>query len=162
MIDDRAKVRLARLFIIAIVAMTYGLSLLRPPSVFALGVWCFSGFASLFPLVVAAVYWRRLTKWGALASVLATIGTWGYFFGQAVHRAVQVGNPGPIRTFTVDITIGGQTYETMPVATIFACSLVTLCGAPHPPTERGDAQSLPNLSTLLASHLSASLRLCAR
>ena len=39
---------------------------------FTLGVWCFSGFASLFPLVFAAIYWRRVTKAGAIASVVVT------------------------------------------------------------------------------------------
>ncbi len=61
--NDKQQVMIARTFIILIVAVTYGLSLFKPPSVFALGVWCFSGFSALFPLVVAALYWQRLTKW---------------------------------------------------------------------------------------------------
>ena len=48
----------------------------KPRGVFTLGVWCFSGFASLFPLVFAAVYWKRATKAGAYACVLAAAGTW--------------------------------------------------------------------------------------
>ena len=123
----------------AIVIVTYLLSLLKPPSVFALGIWCFSGFAALFPLVFAAVYWRRLTIWGAYAAILAAIVSWGLFFGDAVFEAIAANNPGPIRTYTVPISIGGETYETMPVATIFVCSLlamvlVSLCS--KPPSEK--------------------------
>ncbi|MCG8450482.1 MAG: sodium:solute symporter family protein [Pirellulales bacterium] len=124
--NDRSQIKLARGFIIGVVVVTYLLSLLKPPSVFALGVWCFSGFSSLFPLAFAALYWRRLTKWGAYAAVLATITAWSYFFFDAVGRAVQAGNPGPIRTYTVDLTLGGETYEVMPVAAIFLASLTAM------------------------------------
>lgn len=124
--SDRHQVLLARGFIVAIVMVTYLLSLLKPPSVFALGIWCFSGFAALFPLVFAAVYWRRLTIWGAYAAILAAIVSWGFFFGDAVFEAIVAKNPGPIRTYTVPVSIGGETYETMPVATIFLCSLLAM------------------------------------
>ena len=124
--SDGHQVWLARGFIVAIVIVTYLLSLLKPPSVFALGIWCFSGFAALFPLVFAAVYWRRLTIWGGYAAILAAIVSWGLFFGDAVFEAIAANNPGPIRTYTVPISIGGETYETMPVATIFLCSLLAM------------------------------------
>lgn len=78
--DDAQRVRLGRFFIVAIVAVTYLLSLAPPPNVFDLAVWCFSGFASLFPLVVAAVYWRRATAAGAVACVLVAGGTWAALF----------------------------------------------------------------------------------
>jgi len=70
-LSDRAVVLLGRGFIVGIVAVTYALSLTVPgASVFRLGVWCFTGFASLAPLVFAALYWRRATKAGAYACVL--------------------------------------------------------------------------------------------
>jgi len=124
--SDKRQIALARGFIIAVVAVTYLLSLLKPPSVFALGVWCFSGFSALTPLAFAALYWKRLTKWGAYAGVLAATGTWAYFFSDAVGRAIEAGNPGPIRTYTLDLTIGGETHELMPVAAIFLASLVAM------------------------------------
>ncbi|MEN1679019.1 MAG: sodium:solute symporter family protein [Planctomycetota bacterium] len=123
---DRQQIALARGFIIGIVIVTYLLSLLKPASVFALGVWCFSGFSSLFPLVLAALYWRGLTKFGAYASVLAAIGTWGYFFADAVGRSIKAGNPGPIRTYTLDIPWGEGTVELMPVTAMVAASAVAL------------------------------------
>lgn len=116
--SDQQQVWLARGFIVAVVAVTYLLSLLNPVSVFAMGVWCFSGFASLFPLVLSALYWRRLTKPGAYASILAVLVAWSWLFWRSDF--------GANRTYTVDIKIGSAVYETMPVATIFLCSLVTL------------------------------------
>jgi solute:Na+ symporter, SSS family len=77
------SVFLARSFIVGIVAFTYLLSLGNLTSVFTLAIWCFSGFTSLVPLVVAAIYWKRLTKAGAYASILTTAILWGYFFYDA-------------------------------------------------------------------------------
>jgi len=111
---DRQQVFMTRAFIIAIVAITYACSLAQPKSVFTLGIWCFSGFASLFPLVFAAVYWRRLTKWGAYAGVLATMSAWIYFFREAEW--------GKNRSYTIDVA----GYEVMPVAAIFLASLVAM------------------------------------
>ncbi len=79
--SDRQVVWLARLFTIGIVTLTYLLALLAmDANVFDLAVWCFTGFASLTPLVIAALYWRGATKAGAFTSVIATIVTWFLFF----------------------------------------------------------------------------------
>ena len=78
--NDKQIVVIARTFIVLIVAVTYGFSLFEPRRVFTLGVWCFSGFSSLFPLVFAALYWKRLTKAGAYACVIGAISTWMYMF----------------------------------------------------------------------------------
>lgn len=117
-LSDRAQVYVTRGFIIAIVAITYYLSLQNPVSVFSLAVWCFSGFAALFPLVFASVYWRGLTKAGAYTSVIATVGTWFYLFRDSGF--------GKNREYTLDIPLGGTTYELMPVAGMFLVSVVTL------------------------------------
>jgi len=117
-IGDGTKVLLARAFIVAIVALTYGLSLLEPRRVFTLGVWCFSGFASLFPLVLAAVRWRRLSASGALVSVLTAVASWTYFFWQSDF--------GARADYAVELTVAGQTWQVMPVAPIFACATVVL------------------------------------
>ncbi len=116
--SDRQQVYITRGFIVGIVAVTYLLGLSNPSSVFALGVWCFSGFSSLFPLVFAALYWQRLTVAGAYAGILATIASWTYLFWKSDF--------GTNRTYTVDITLGGATYETMPVVTIFLCSMIAM------------------------------------
>ncbi|MEM1297101.1 MAG: sodium:solute symporter family protein, partial [Verrucomicrobiota bacterium] len=79
--DERQIVWIARLFIIGIVALVYILAMLAiNGNVFDLAVWCFSGFAALTPIVIAALYWKRATKVGAYASIAAVVITWFIFF----------------------------------------------------------------------------------
>ncbi|VAX42164.1 Acetate permease ActP (cation/acetate symporter) [hydrothermal vent metagenome] len=115
---DKQTILIARLFIIAIVAVTYFFSLFQPRAVFTLGVWCFSGFSSLFPLILAALYWKRLTKAGAYACIIAAAGTWVYLFKQS-NFAVN-------RSYTIDLTIGGELYELMPVTGMILASTVAM------------------------------------
>ena len=52
--SDKQIILISRLFIIVIVAVTYGFAMLalkNNVNIFDLAVWCFSGFASLFPLI---------------------------------------------------------------------------------------------------------------
>lgn len=136
--DDRQIVLFARCFIVAVVATTYGLSLMDNPHVFALGVWCFSGYSSLVPLAFAALYWRRLTKVGAIASVLAAAGSWLYFFVQADFARD--------RTYALRFTLGDETYTAMPVAAMLICSTVALIGVSlvtRPPAEETVARFFP-------------------
>lgn len=114
-LSEKQKLWLARSFVVAIVTVAYILSLLLiETNVFDLGVWCFTGFASLFPLVFAAVYWKRATRLGALACVLTTAATWFYFFYQDIFagRGPEHGEY---------LVLGA-----MPVAFIFAASVVSL------------------------------------
>jgi len=122
-LSDRSKVILGRAFVVLIVLVTYllGVKFARTRSVFTLGIWCFSGFAGLFPLVFAAIYWRRVTKAGAYACVLATAASWIWLFAQSDY--------GAHREF---LFLG-----MMPVATIIATSTVALIGvsaATRPPS----------------------------
>lgn len=81
--SDRQTIWIARVFVIMIVTLTYFLALLamrNNANVFDLAVWCFSGFGALFPLVVAAIYWKRATKWGAYCCILGSMGVWLYYF----------------------------------------------------------------------------------
>jgi len=133
-LSDKQHVLLARVFIIAIVAITYFLSLQGYKSVFTLGVWCFSGFASLFPLVFAALYWKRLTKAGAIAGILATVASWFFLFQQSGY--------GSNRTFTINF----MGHEIMPVVAIFACSWIAMVGVSlvtRPPTDTTIAKFFP-------------------
>ena len=52
------------------------IALRAPESIFALAVqYAFTGYAALFPLLVAALFWPGSTKWGALASTLWAAGS---------------------------------------------------------------------------------------
>ena len=79
---DKQRILLGRSMVVAIVVVAYVVSLFSG-SVYTLGVWCFTGFAGLFPLVFASLYWKRVTSMGAIASILATAGSWLYLFADS-------------------------------------------------------------------------------
>jgi SSS family solute:Na+ symporter len=80
---ERVQVWTGRVFVIAITVVAYliALRLKDKAGIFELAIrFAFSGFAALAPVMLAALFWRRSTKWGALAAVLwvlaAMLGTW--------------------------------------------------------------------------------------
>ena len=93
-LSDRQVILIARGFVVGIVTFTYLLSLVAPQNVFDLAVWCFSGFGALFPLVFAAVFWKRVTKAGAYACILAATLSWFYFFAKSGFGSELVLGPG--------------------------------------------------------------------
>ena len=94
---DKQIIMIARIFIVVIVALTYVLAMwAKNANVFDLAVWCFSGFSALFPVVFAALYWKRATKQGAVASILAALVTWVYFFHLSGYGGEMVIGPGII------------------------------------------------------------------
>ncbi len=108
--SDRHRIMAGRSMVVAIVATAYILSRNAPPTIYALGVWCFSGFSGLFPLVFAALYWRRVTTAGAIASIVATLAAWVYLFRESHWGAHK------------DYLFQGM----LPAAAIFAASAVTI------------------------------------
>ncbi|MCG3130958.1 MAG: hypothetical protein FLDDKLPJ_01732 [Phycisphaerae bacterium] len=82
---DRQRLLSGRVFVIGVVFASWILTLLlrETKPIFGLAIWCFSGFSALFPLVIGALYWRRMTKWGAYASVIAGIGLGVYYYVRA-------------------------------------------------------------------------------
>lgn len=117
-LSDKQQVLIARIFIVAIVAVTYVLSLQGYRSVFAMAIWCFTGFASLFPIVFAALYWRRLTKAGAIAGIIAMLATWIYLFRESNWAAEE--------EYTIHLPIGANEYEIMPVVATFFAALIAM------------------------------------
>jgi SSS family solute:Na+ symporter len=108
--NDKQQVLMARVFVVLIVSITYAISLIHLPRVFTLGVWCFSGFAGLFPVVLGALYWKRASKGGAFASIITTVSVWLWLFAESDFGE----NP---RFLFLGM---------MPVATIVAASAVAL------------------------------------
>ena len=79
--EKSKSVPFARIFIIVLTVVAYLIALVSPTSIFELAVqFAFSGFAALAPVMVAALFWRRSTKWGALASVVY-VAFWLLFSG---------------------------------------------------------------------------------
>jgi len=128
--NDRKQILVGRLFVIGVVAGTYWLSLVVDTSIFGLAIWSFTGFAALFPLVLAGLFWKRATKWGAIASILVIAALWIYFFVEG--RTV----PG----YTV------ADSGVMPVAVLFfagAATLVVVSLASRPPSEEVVSRFFP-------------------
>ncbi len=78
--NEHQHVLLGRIFVAGFVSLSYLLSLVTNRSIFRLGIWCFTGFASLFPLIIAALFWKRSNKYGAFASIFSVIAMWLFFF----------------------------------------------------------------------------------
>jgi solute:Na+ symporter, SSS family len=73
---ESAQVSTGRVFVVLVTIVAYGIALVAQPGIFGLAVqFGFSGFAALAPLLVAALFWKRSTKWGALAVTVWTAGT---------------------------------------------------------------------------------------
>lgn len=117
--SDHQKIWISRGFVLGVVAVTYAIAVALmiqgDTHVFDLGVWCFSGFASLFPLVFAAVYWKRATKLGAIACLLTTAIVWFVFFYRDIFMEKPPGSED-------EALVMGM----MPVAFIFAASAASL------------------------------------
>ena len=97
------QVQTGRVFVVLIALVAYAIALQAPPGIFGIAVqYAFSGFTTLLPLLVAALFWRGSTKWGALAVVLWTAVT---MTAVAVLQAVV---PAPPPGTVVPIwTVGG-------------------------------------------------------
>jgi SSS family solute:Na+ symporter len=68
---EKAQVVTARVFVIALTVVAYAIALKFPQPIFDLAVqYAFSGYSAMMPLLVGALFWKRSTKWGALASAL--------------------------------------------------------------------------------------------
>ena len=70
---ESIQVQTGRIFIILITLFAYVVALQAPETIFELAIqYAFSGFASLSPLLIGALFWRGSTKWGALAVTVWT------------------------------------------------------------------------------------------
>jgi len=118
--SDHQKIWISRAFVLGVVVFTYALAVVLmiegSTHVFDLGVWCFTGFGSLFPLVFAAVYWKRTTKAGAIACLVTTSVVWFVFFYRDIFM------PKPEGHHEEEMLVMGM----MPAAFIFGASLVSL------------------------------------
>lgn len=71
---ERVQVQTGRIFIVLITMFAYAVALRAPETIFELAIqYAFSGYAALSPLLIAALFWRGSTKWGALASTVWVI-----------------------------------------------------------------------------------------
>jgi SSS family solute:Na+ symporter len=97
------QVQTGRLFVIVLTIAAYGIALTAPQSIFDIASqYAFAGYSALSPLLVAALFWKKSTKWGALAVALWTAAA---VLGVAVLQSVV---PAPPPGAAVAVwTVGG-------------------------------------------------------
>jgi len=70
---DALQVQTGRLFVVLVTLVAYFVALAAPQSIFDIATqYAFAGYAALTPLLVAALFWRGSTRWGALATTVWT------------------------------------------------------------------------------------------
>jgi SSS family solute:Na+ symporter len=100
---ERVQVQTGRLFVVLLTLFAYAVALEAPERIFELAIqYAFSGFAALSPLLIAALFWRGSSKWGALATTLwvaaAVVGV------ALFQQLVPAPPPGPARAV---VSLGG-------------------------------------------------------
>ena len=100
---DALLVQTGRLFVVAVSVVAYLIALVAPQSIFDIATqYAFAGYAALSPLLVAALFWKDSTRWGALA---ATVWTAAAVLAVAVLQSV-VPAPPPGAAVTVLSILG--------------------------------------------------------
>jgi SSS family solute:Na+ symporter len=95
------QVQMGRIFVVLLTLVAYAIALRVPQSIFDIASqFAFAGYSALAPLLVAALFWRRSTKWGALAVVLWVA------LGIAAVAAIQINVPPPAGPPTVLWAVG--------------------------------------------------------
>jgi SSS family solute:Na+ symporter len=70
---DALLVQTGRLFVVAVTGVAYLIALVAPQSIFDIATqYAFAGYSALSPLLVAALFWKNSTRWGALAVAVWT------------------------------------------------------------------------------------------
>ncbi|MFQ5650304.1 MAG: sodium:solute symporter [bacterium] len=130
-LSEKQQVVIGRSFVLLVLLCIFLISQVLNRSIFKIAIWSFTGFAALLPIIVAALFWTRSTKWGAIASVATTVLLWLTFF---VHG------------WTIpDYTIGDT--GVMPVALMVGVSavvLVVVSVLTSPPDATTIAKFFPN------------------
>jgi Na+/proline symporter len=92
---ERAAVHFARGFIVVVTVIAYliALYLKEKQGIFEIAIrFAFSGFAAMAPVMIAALFWKRSTKWGALAATLFVAAT---LIGSAMLQGKPIPPPTP-------------------------------------------------------------------
>ncbi|NOZ81280.1 MAG: sodium:solute symporter family protein [DPANN group archaeon] len=93
-ISRKARMWIARLSMFLLLGAAFLISVKPPKLIVTLSILSFAGTLQLLPAMMGALFWRRTTKWGALASMvvgvavlsLAQWGGWRPWFG--FHGAI--------------------------------------------------------------------------
>lgn len=68
---ERVQVFLGRAFVVVVTIVAYAIAMTTKEKIFDIATaYAFTGYAALAPITFAAVFWKRSTKYGALAATL--------------------------------------------------------------------------------------------
>jgi SSS family solute:Na+ symporter len=105
---ETMQVKTGRMFIVLFTMVAYVIALRMPQSIFDLATqYAFAGYSALAPLLVAALFWKGSTKWGAFASTL-----WTAAAVLAVATLQSVVPPPPPGTVVPILSFGGMDLVT--------------------------------------------------
>jgi SSS family solute:Na+ symporter len=97
------QVQTGRIFVIILTVVAYAIALSAPQSIFDIASqYAFAGYSALSPLLIAALFWKKSTRWGALA---VTLWTAAAVAGVAILQATVMA-PGPGAAVAV-LSLGG-------------------------------------------------------
>ena len=121
---EHVQVQTGRLFVVVLTLVAYAVALRAPQGIFDLAVqYAFSGYSALSVLLFAALFWKRSTKWGALAVAL-----WVAF--AVIYTAT---TPGALAWFGL--------MPVVPMTLIAAALMVVVSLVTRPPSAR-DARAI--------------------
>ncbi|MEK6281377.1 MAG: sodium:solute symporter family protein [Acidobacteriota bacterium] len=130
---ESVQVQTGRIFVVVLTLFAYAVALRAPETIFELAIqYAFSGFAALSPLIIAALFWKGSTKWGALA-VTVWVAT-AVFAVALFQQVVPAPAPGPPTVFwslggteIISRTPGGTAvYGFMPVVPMVIVSALLM------------------------------------
>lgn len=128
--SDRVQVWAGRAFIVTITAAAYAIAVVLEDreGIFELAVrFAFSGFAALFPVLIAALFWKRSTKAGALAATLWVAA--GVLGSAYLYSISEPGRPFPILPEVFTRTPGNVTvWGFLPVVPMVLGSAALVVG----------------------------------
>jgi solute:Na+ symporter, SSS family len=144
------QVQTGRVFVILLTVVAYAIALTAPQSIFDIASqYAFAGYAALCPLLVAALFWKKSTRWGALAVAVWTASA---VLAVAILQAVVAAPPpgAAVKIWTlggVDIIARGAAGTTvlglLPVVPMTIVSVLLMYGV-----SLATGRSLPGAATL--------------
>ncbi len=146
---EKAQVWTGRVFVILVTLFAYwaAVKLKDKAGIFELAIrFAFSGFASLAPVMLAALSWKRSTRWGAFAAslwvALSVLGLW-YLYDASSGIAPKPGEP-PVPIISSlgslflrtpgNVTIFGS-LAVMPMCLISGVLMWAVSLLTHPPSK---------------------------
>jgi solute:Na+ symporter, SSS family len=147
---ESVQVQTGRAFVVLLTIVAYAIALRVPQSIFDLASqFAFAGYSALSPLLVAALFWKKSTRWGALAvTVWTAVAVLGVAVLQAVVPAPPPGTVAPVWSIggtdvIARIAAGTTVFGLLPVVPMTLVSVLLMYVV-----SRATAFSLPAAATL--------------